>query len=851
LRSLLLRLPTWLLELIPVVAGVATAFFYFILVLPATLPFTGEYYLAAFVIYGITRIPASWYFKRRLLPPLRGYLSARRAGRALSQSELRETYAALSAHLSRSTRANLLIWMGSAVLLLATDQIWLVGTPLSLVTLLFTTSIIVVIALVLSYYINKVRLEPVMEEIQLLMDRTPDVSAHRVPLPRKLVVVVFGMNSLVFLAFGVLLYAQMARAIQSGVLRGSEPQIRSLLDRLSGAPRTGWGMILQEGTPEGCQSALVDPTGTPVAEYPAGAFGKAAGMRKWLRRSGMVGEERDLVSTPKGQARLLPGPGGLGLVVSPSPDLTAPKKMFGIFTVGFGYLLAALAIMGGFIWLFGSDLGRIGAKIGAFSAALASGDLRKPMAGWSDDELGAVSDSLRTQFAGLKTLASDVSQSVALVEEEIARLARTADRLARESEEQARSISRTREAVREAQDSSMGVSSSMGEVAASTQEVSSTVLQMQASTEEIAGNSDVLTQSVEQTAASSNEIACASEEIGRSAAELERSGQETVSFFTELDATLEETRRNAGTLLSTASDLKRDASEGHLAVLQVEEKIQATHQAIEGSRQDLLMLQEVLERIGSVTEVIQEISEQTNLLSLNASIIAAGAGEYGRPFAVVAQQIRELSRRTAANVKEIRGHVQSVQEGRERMVGSVGRSAKAAEASTSLSHRAGEALRTILDSSGRQEEVSRTIASAAEEVARGGSHAGLALQRIFSQIQEISRAVEQEVRATRLLHEEAERVREVASQVRTATGEQARGAVLMSQAASRISEQAQRTSAASRSQAEAAASILNAVERINAAASGFHEAFGELSKSTSRLQEGVGRLNRSVHAIRL
>ncbi|MEW5765270.1 MAG: methyl-accepting chemotaxis protein [Acidobacteriota bacterium] len=851
MRSLILRLPTWLLELIPVVAGVVTAFGYFIVVLPATLPFTGEYFLAAFVIYGITRIPANWYFKRHLLPPLRNYLSARRAGRALSQSELRDTYLALSSHLSRSTRANLLLWAFSAVLLLAADQIWLVGTVLSMVTLLFTTSIIVMIALVLSYYINKARLEPVMEEVQLLLERTPDVASRRISLSRKLVVVVFGMNSLVFLAFGVLLYAQMARAIQAGVLRSSETQIRGLLDRLEGTGKEGWLDVLRAGTPDGCESAVVDATGTPLAEHPEGAFGGASGMRKWLRRSGMIGKDQIQVSTPKGQARLLPGPGGTGLVVLASPGLTAPKRMFGIFTVGFGYLLVALVVMGGYIGLFGSDLGRIGAKIAAFSHSLAAGDLRKPVAGWSDDELGAVSDNLRTQFSGLRDLATEVSRSVALVEEEIGRLARTADSLGRDSEEQARSIARTREAVRGAQDSSVRVSRSMEEVAASTQEVSSTVLQMQANTEEIAGNADVLTQSVEQTAASSNEIACASEEIGRSTTELERSGQETVSFFTELDATLEETRVNAGTLLSTAMELKRDASEGHEAVREVEETIQATHQAIEGSRQDLQVLHEVLGRIGSVTEVIQEISEQTHLLSLNASIIAAGAGEYGRPFAVVAQQIRELSRRTAANVKEIRSHVQSVQEGRERMVGSVSRSADAAEKSTRLSRRAGEALTTILRSAERQEEVSRTIASAAEEVALGGNHAGLALQRIFSQIQEISRAVEQEIRATRLLHEESERVREVASQVRTATGEQARGAVLMSQAASRISEQAQETSGAARSQADAASSILGAVERINSAAGGLREACGELSRSATRLQEGARRLSRSVQAIRL
>jgi methyl-accepting chemotaxis protein len=137
-----------------------------------------------------------------------------------------------------------------------------------------------------------------------------------------------------------------------------------------------------------------------------------------------------------------------GMAGSKSSVRELPRKMFGIFTVGFGYLLAALAIMGGCIGLFGGDLGRIGSKIAAFSHSLAAGDLRRPTAGWSDDELGAVSDNLRTQFSGLRALATDVSQSVTLVEEEIARLARTAASLGNDSEEQALSIARTREAVR-------------------------------------------------------------------------------------------------------------------------------------------------------------------------------------------------------------------------------------------------------------------------------------------------------------------------------------------------------------------------------------------------------------------
>ncbi|MGC8764071.1 MAG: methyl-accepting chemotaxis protein [Acidobacteriota bacterium] len=844
------RLPSWILELVPILAGIAVAFTYFIITLPATGPFVPQYFLVAFVIYLLSRIPALWYYRTYVLPPLKAYRAARRSGRPLSQADLRRFYLDLSRFLPRHLLGSLLIWLGCGAALLTADQLFLVGTFLSAVTLLFTTVIIVVVGVVLSYYVNKARLTPVMEELQGLLERPPEVKKGRLPIPLKVAGGVLAINLLAFLAFGVLLYAQMERAIQVGILRGAAVKAGELGVALEALPRERWAQELEAHRPPGTVLAVVSAGGTVVAEAPARSVSTFRGLGRWLRRWGKVGQEAQ-AATPLGQALFRPGPQGLGLLVGVEREQTSVGKMFAIFTVGFFYLGVAIFLLVLFVGLFGRDLSAVGRRLAAFSRRMAEGDLRSSVPVWSDDELGRISDDLHGQFHGLRTLAGEVGLSARLVEEEIENLARTAERLHREVESQNRSLSETRKAVEEASQAAAEVSCSAAEVASSTQEVSSTVLELQASTEEISRSADVLTQSVEQTASSSNEIAAAAEEVASTVRELEGSGQEAVSFFLELDASLEETRRNAQSLLEAAQEVRRDAEAGNQAVREVGETIEATHRAIEESQRDLEALQGALDRIHSVTDVIQEISEQTNLLSLNASIIAAGAGEHGKAFAVVAQQIRELSHRTALNVREIRDHIRTVGESRERVARSVERSVLSARRSTDLSRSAWEALATILDSSVRQDDVSRTIAAAAEEVAHGGRRASRVIEGIFERVQQIGRATRQQVEATRLLHQEAEKVREVASQLRAATEEQVRGTAMAGKGVTRIAEQSVRTSRAMASQAEASRAITESVNRISAAADALAGAFGDLTQSAARLEDGARRLNESLRAIRV
>ena len=839
------KIPYFVKDVIPPALGVIFSIIYFSSVLRGIGPYVKGLSTLAFVLLLISRFPKVWYFKKHMIPPIAEYKKAKAQGRALSSKKLADLYLHLASFVTKSQILNALLWIFAIIALVICDQIFLMGTGLSTFTMIFTGVITASISLSLSYFISKNEVTPLLEEIQQQLDVLPDVGKWRVSLKNKIIVSIFGLNTVAFLALGVLLFAKISYSVENENIKRAGIEIRPVLEKLSSADVSEWRMILADFQSDYYYFSALDPEGKTVFSSDAGYF------EKKLRDAKFDRDKKGVVETTRGFFLVEPVGGKGSLLVVTNPKHISPMKMLFLLKAGFIYIMTMIALIAGFIYLLGKDIHKVVEKISAFSLKIASGDLRESTPIWADDELGEVGDNLRETFLGLRKMGRELDHAATIVDQEVNRTVHITHTLSEEARHQVEIATETGRSTEVLEKGIQKVVESMNQVVNTTQDVSSIVLQMQASVEEIANNSETLMRSVEKTVSSTNEMSTTAEQINSSTGILRESSQESVSFLTQLDAALQETMRNASVLNDTSLKVTQDAEGGFSSVAAVEEEIMRSRKASGQSLEALDRLQQSMEKIGKIVDVIEEVTEQTNLLALNASIIAAGAGEYGRSFAVVATQIRELSARTAGHAKEIRRVIKALITGGDEMTHAISRTQQVVESSADLSRKAGEALKTILESASTQEELSKRISMAMEEIAHGGLTASDSVNRIFQMIEGITRATDEQAKTTRLLHQEAEKVREVALQLRNATQEQAKGAKVISDSMVRITSDSQNSSDAVTAQAGETSLLYSNSQELLDASQKIDSAFKDLGTVASALQQSASLLNEEMKKFRL
>jgi len=194
----------------------------------------------------------------------------------------------------------------------------------------------------------------------------------------------------------------------------------------------------------------------------------------------------------------------------------------------------------------------------------------------------------------------------------------------------------------------------------------------------------------------------------------EQTGQ-VATAITEMTATVQEVAANANSAAESARQADQNARTGQAVVSDTINSIQALASEIETGANVIHELEKDAEAIGSVLDVIRGIAEQTNLLALNAAIEAARAGEQGRGFAVVADEVRTLASRTQESTTEIQEMIDSLQAQARAAVQAINQGQDKTRTSVDNASNAGEALNAIADSVTTITDMNIQIASASEE----------------------------------------------------------------------------------------------------------------------------------------
>ena len=218
-----------------------------------------------------------------------------------------------------------------------------------------------------------------------------------------------------------------------------------------------------------------------------------------------------------------------------------------------------------------------------------------------------------------------------------------------------------------------------------------------------------------RVAASSEELSAQVEQVSQGTERQRQRVYSTATAMEEMNTTVLEVARNAGQASEESEQAKEKAMQGAELVNKVIAAIGEVHKVARDVQVNTEELGAQAEAIGTIMNVISDIADQTNLLALNAAIEAARAGEAGRGFAVVADEVRKLAEKTMTATVEVGSSIKQIQSSTAANVDRVGLAAKGVAEATELASESGNALNEIVNFVGRTTELISGIATAAEE----------------------------------------------------------------------------------------------------------------------------------------
>jgi methyl-accepting chemotaxis protein len=481
-----------------------------------------------------------------------------------------------------------------------------------------------------------------------------------------------------------------------------------------------------------------------------------------------------------------------------------------------------------------------------------AGDLTVKIPKSGNNEIGDIAsgvgfliDRLKATLNRLKSTADNVSMA-------INQLNLTFNNVITGTQKQTESVQEATTYIKQAKDSQDRITSDTGKLIDFSNENVTSLLEMKATAEEIVSSTTNLFKATEDAYSVVAEMSQTAKIVSANTDETSSAIEETSASVAEINASVREVETSAKESASLASKVTEVASEvGMMAVMDAIEGMEKIAAEVKHSSEIIGRLGTRSSDIEKILSVIKDVTEQTNLLSLNAAILAAQAGEYGKSFSVVADEIRALSDRTASSTRDISNIVKTIQTEIAEAIKAIDSGMNRVDEGSTMVYNVGSALRETLHASEQSADMSKSIERATEEQSKGLKQISLSIENIRKMIGQIAKATHEQQKGTSHLLDTISDVKNAADIVNQGTEEEATSIKMISKNLELADEHIKQIGKSTSNHQKVNENIINVMEQIKIIGITTVRDVEDVSISLSTLHDEIELLKKEMEAFKI